>query len=340
MWTGRANTPGGDVDADDDSGNVVFMNDGASLVSVMQQYSARPNTSEYDPAHCFILDLSPSSKIERVMNPEYWGEILADRPQAVEVEYHQEIDTLCNHLFGSKDKRPMQLEKARELWEKLRSVRSPLYSDDLSYNKGDWKKIIWWMEAAVGKFLSEFEPGRQSLAIYLERQWYNGYVLPLFADALKVDVSFKVEWGEIAVLSSLRRRNSEKDILREHAERARMADLLCSFNQYEIICGLACGGPSKYDISKYASDKFNLKRFLKDMLDDMIERYRGCGKDSSNLYVIGIQGLALNLLQELNSTPGISSSTPHRAPPNKMITVETPVKRQKIKSATKMILNP
>ncbi|PKY51721.1 hypothetical protein RhiirA4_407672, partial [Rhizophagus irregularis] len=57
----------------------------------------------------------------------------------------------------------------------------------------------------------------------------------------------------------------------------------------EVVCGLACGGPHKYDLTKWASDEYQLPRMLKDTLDDILEKFRGAGRNSSDLYTIGIQ---------------------------------------------------
>ncbi|POG69217.1 hypothetical protein GLOIN_2v1777297 [Rhizophagus irregularis DAOM 181602=DAOM 197198] len=68
-----------------------------------------------------------------------------------------------------------------------------------------------------------------------------------------------------------------------------LADLLCKIDQQEVVCELACGGPHKYDLTKWTSDKYQLPRMLKDTLDDILEKFRGVSRDSSNLYTIGIQ---------------------------------------------------
>jgi len=75
----------------------------------------------------------------------------------------------------------------------------------------------------------------------------------------------------------------------EQLERAHQTDLLCKVNQQEIVCGLGCGGPHKYDLTKMTSDDYQLPRMLKDTLDAMLEKFRGRNIDTSNLYTIGIQ---------------------------------------------------
>ncbi|RHZ50306.1 hypothetical protein Glove_501g29 [Diversispora epigaea] len=69
-----------------------------------------------------------------------------------------------------------------------------------------------------------------------------------------------------------------------------MADMLCSTDSYEMLCLLACGGPHKVDLTKLASDQFQLQRLLKDALDDMcMKYYNKVKKDETCLYTIGIQ---------------------------------------------------
>jgi hypothetical protein len=68
-----------------------------------------------------------------------------------------------------------------------------------------------------------------------------------------------------------------------------MADFVCLYEQYEIVCGLACGGPDVSDLTKLASDEFALRRLMKDMLDELFAKYRYAGKDGSKLFVLGIQ---------------------------------------------------
>ena len=85
----------------------------------------------------------------------------------------------------------------------------------------------------------------------------------------------------------MQRRNNNKTILEEKVDRGHLTDLLCSTESYEILCLLACGGPHKVDLTKLASDEFNLPRLLKDTLDDIREKYNKM--DKSCLYTIGLQ---------------------------------------------------
>ncbi|CAJ0627477.1 1329_t:CDS:2, partial [Entrophospora sp. SA101] len=53
-------------------------------------------------------------------------------------------------------------------------------------------------------------------------------------------------------------------------------------------CRVPCS-PHKYDLTKWNSDPYQLPRMLKDMLGDMLKRFRSRNKCTSNLYTIGIQ---------------------------------------------------
>ena len=65
--------------------------------------------------------------------------------------------------------------------------------------------------------------------------------------------------------------------------------MLCLYEQYELLCGLACDGPHLHDFSKLASDEFCLPRNMKDMLDDIQSKFYRDGKDGSQLYILGLQ---------------------------------------------------
>ena len=94
--------------------------------------------------------------------------------------------------------------------------------------------------------------------------------------------------GEVSVLASQRRHNHNKDvcIVIEKVERVHM---LCSYEQYELVCGLSCGGPHFHDLTKLSSDEFSLPRIMKDMLDDIRSKFHCASKDESRLYVLGLQ---------------------------------------------------
>ncbi|CAB4408159.1 unnamed protein product [Rhizophagus irregularis] len=262
------------------------------IISVMEQYRVKSTTSKYDLVHSFILDLTPCSRIEKEFEPEFWAELIADRPPAANAKYYEEIGTICDHLFGpANEKRRTKLHESRDKWEKIRELKAPEHNDDFSYHEEDWKKILYWVERAVGTFLdafeSEYNPIQQNDCG--EREWFGEYVLPIFQGALKLNSFCRVPWGEVTVVASCRRRNEDKNKIEVHLERGHLADLLCKIDQQEVVCGLACGGPHKYDLTKWASDEYQLPRMLKDTLDDILEKFRGAGRNSSDLYTIGIQ---------------------------------------------------
>ncbi|RHZ54948.1 hypothetical protein Glove_421g114 [Diversispora epigaea] len=96
-------------------------------------------------------------------------------------------------------------------------------------------------------------------------------------------------FGAVTVIATVRRRNKDKNVLEQQLDRGHLADLLCKINQQEIVCGLGCGGPHKYDLTKWESDEYQLPRILKDTLDDMLEKFRSRNRCMTNLYTIGIQ---------------------------------------------------
>ncbi|CAB5352428.1 unnamed protein product [Rhizophagus irregularis] len=112
-------------------------------------------------------------------------------------------------------------------------------------------KILYWVEHAIGTFLDAFE---SEYNLIQQNDWCP-----------KIEQFLSCPLG----------RN--------------YADLLCKIDQQEVVCGLACGGPHKYDLTKWTSDKYQLPRMLKDTLDDILEKFRGVSRDLSNLYTIGIQ---------------------------------------------------
>ncbi|RHZ87613.1 hypothetical protein Glove_33g69 [Diversispora epigaea] len=260
-----------------------------TIIFVMKEYCKKDSTSKFDLAHSYILDLSPTSKIAKEFAPDYWSGLISDRPNVINAEYHSELKPILDHLFEQKR---LNIQQARAKWENLRNIKAPEYEEGFSYNKDDWKKIIRWIEWAVGRFLDAFESERNPLMQQdcHEREWLGGYLIPIFQGALALDGRFRVAWGEVTVQASLQRRNSDKDILEEKADRGHMADMLCSTDSYEMLCLLACGGPHKVDLTKEASDQFQLQRLIKDTLDDMrIKYYNKVKKDETCLYTIGIQ---------------------------------------------------
>ncbi|RUP22168.1 hypothetical protein BC936DRAFT_139108 [Jimgerdemannia flammicorona] len=275
------------------------------LASALRKYCTKTATSPYDPAHDFILDLSPSSKIQGEFG-EQWDQLVADRPDVVRKAYHTEIKSIITHLFGQSGQRrlPVDLSQARTKWNTLRSLPVLENSGEFSYAEGDWEKIRRWIERATGQLLLQlklitfwfhrhsldaFESQRNPLQQNdcFEREWFGNYIVPLFEGVLKLDGSCRTR--EISVLATQRRRNRNKDVLIQQVERGHMADLLCIYEQYEVACALACGGPHAYSITKMASDEFNLPRMMKDMLDDLQSKFRDSVRDGSRLYILGIQ---------------------------------------------------
>ncbi|RHZ79259.1 hypothetical protein Glove_150g88 [Diversispora epigaea] len=253
-----------------------------SPLSILKQYCTKKNTSPYDPAHSFILDLSPTSKIRNEFSHEQWFE-LSKRPDAVKKTSHHEIEPFIVHLFQNN----MDLSQARLKWDELQKVDTPEYKNELSYNRDEWKKIRWWIHRVVGQFLDAFESFRNPLENYCnERQWTGNYIIPLIEGILKLNGRCLVPWGEVAVLATQHRRNNDKDINIEKVTRSHLADFLCRYERNEIVCGLICGGPHAYDLTKYASDQFNLPRMMKDMLDDLLLKFYYA---NHKLYTIGIQ---------------------------------------------------
>ncbi|GES95999.1 hypothetical protein GLOIN_2v1487478 [Rhizophagus clarus] len=283
---------------DDDQSSGTTYNDprdvSSSLISIMEEYCKKDSTSKFDPAHSYILDLTPTSKIIKEFTPEHWSELVADRPEVVNVEYHKELDSIFDYLFGQrKGKKPTikNIQQACTQWKNLRNIEPPEYEEEFSYDKDDWEKILWWIEWAVGRFLSAFESERNPLIQHdcHEREWLGGYLVPIFQGALVLDGRFRVPWGEVTVQASLRRRNRNKNILEEKLDRGHLSDLLCFTDFYEVLCLLACGGPHKVDLTKLASDEFHLPRIMKDTLDDMREKFNNTKKIQPSLFTIGLQ---------------------------------------------------
>ncbi|CAB4394303.1 unnamed protein product [Rhizophagus irregularis] len=192
---------------------------------------------------------------------------------------------LDSHSLFTDRKRKLRskLHESRDKWVKIRDLKAPEYNEGFSYNEEDWKKIL---STSLDAFESEYNPIQQNDCG--EKEWFGEYVIPIFQGALKLNSFCRVPWGEITVVASCRRRNENKKILEECLEQGHLTDLLCKIDQ-EVVCGLACGGPHKYDLTKWASDEYQLPRMLKDTLDDILEKFRGASRDSSNLYTIGIQ---------------------------------------------------
>ncbi|CAG8459931.1 7911_t:CDS:10 [Paraglomus brasilianum] len=256
---------------------------GSNLKAILRSYCKKRTTSPHDPAHSFVLDLSPSSKIRRDFSRKSWQELVTSR-RIAQTTYHHEIESLLTHLFGRRN-----LTDARTRWYSLRDLPTPTYSNEFSYAENDWPKICRWVERVTGQFLDAFESSRNPLQNNCyEREWLGGYLVPLLQGALALDGNCRVRWGEASVLSTQHRRNQDRDVFELQVERAHMADLLCVYEQHEVMCLLACGGPDFYDLTKMASDEFNLPRMMKDMLDNLQAKFP-CMIGDKKLYIIGIQ---------------------------------------------------
>ncbi|CAI2200212.1 5157_t:CDS:2, partial [Funneliformis geosporum] len=72
----------------------------------------------------------------------------------VNVEYHKELDSIFDYLFGQQKGRRSTIKnihQARTQWKNLRNIEPPEYKEEFSYDKDDWEKILWWIEWAVGR---------------------------------------------------------------------------------------------------------------------------------------------------------------------------------------------
>ncbi|CAG8580298.1 11605_t:CDS:10 [Diversispora eburnea] len=291
------------------------------LSSVMREYCGKDSISKFDPAHSYILDLSSTSKIVKEFVPEHWSRFIADRPDVINETYHRELEPILDHLFGKQKK-------------SLRNVKAPEYGGELSYDKGDWEKIIWWIEWAIGRFLDAFESERNLLMQQdcHEREWLGSYLIPIFQGALTLDGHFRVAWGKITVQASLQRRNQNRDILEEKVNCGHMADMLCSTDSYEMLCLLTCGGPYKQyksEIRIYLMERREVYRlhFIK-TLDFPLTFSTYHILRISLIWAWNIQGLLNDLLEKLINDVETGSVTPQWSP-NDMATQETPEKNKR-----------
>ncbi|RHZ84226.1 hypothetical protein Glove_84g176 [Diversispora epigaea] len=208
--------------------------------------SGQDNEKEKGTQELGTLDLTSESQIEKEFEPKLWVELIADRPATANPECHEEIESICDHLFGPlcKKKQP-KLYESRDKWENLRNLKAPEYNNGLSYEKGDWKRILYWAGRAVRPFLDAFESEYNPIQQIDcgEREWFGDYIIPIFQGALKLNTSCRVPWGEVTVIATVRRRNQDRNILEYQLDRGHLADLLCKINQQEVVCGLGCGVP-------------------------------------------------------------------------------------------------
>ncbi|CAG8819755.1 815_t:CDS:1, partial [Dentiscutata erythropus] len=49
--------------------------------------------------------LTPRSQTEKEFEPEFWAELITDRPFEVNATYYEEIESICDHLFGPLDEK-------------------------------------------------------------------------------------------------------------------------------------------------------------------------------------------------------------------------------------------
>ncbi|CAG8762416.1 4904_t:CDS:2, partial [Gigaspora margarita] len=143
----------------------------------------------------------------------------------------------------------LNIQQARAHWESLRNIEAPEYKEELS-NQDDWRKIIWWIEWAIGQlFVMRVNAYKEELSnqddwrkIIWWIEWAVGQFLNAFESernplmqqichesALALDGRFRVAWRSYSQ-SSLQRRNSYESILEKKANR--------------------CGGPHKIDLTK------------------------------------------------------------------------------------------
>jgi hypothetical protein len=106
---------------------------------------------------------------------------------------------------------------------------------------------------------------------------------------LRLDGLCRVRRGEIPVHASRNRRNHGKYVIRTPVARGQLVDMLCQYDDHEIMCLLACGGPYNTDITKLESDTCQLQCVMKDMLDTLLAEFRNNGMDETGIYVLGVQ---------------------------------------------------
>ncbi|CAH1762345.1 7103_t:CDS:2, partial [Entrophospora sp. SA101] len=259
------------------------------ILSKLQEYCKKPTISKYDFAYSHVLELSPTSRIRSEFNNEEWTVMCNDRPNDVNIKYFTEINSIINHLFGKK--KILTVQEARNNWMELRGMKVPNDIANYSFNKDNWKSILFWVEDVLGTYLSAFESQINPIQQYniSEGEWFGDYVVKLFKGALRLNNFCQANSGEITVISSSKRKNEKINILEETAQRGHMADFLCSFGSNEVVAGLSCGSPHLYDPTKKEMDMYHLSRLLKDMLDENLAQAEVEGGHKAKLYTIGIR---------------------------------------------------
>ena len=107
---------------------------------------------------------------------------------------------------------------------------------------------------------------------------------------------------EISIQSSQNRRNLGKDVLIQTVERGHMADMACLHENYEVMPLLCCGGPHDINVTKHASDLFQLTRMLKDQLDDILSKVQQARMDNKGIYTLGVQVCLVVCLIDKNTS--------------------------------------
>ncbi|CAH1767727.1 15764_t:CDS:2 [Entrophospora sp. SA101] len=248
------------------------------LLVIVNNYCNKPTTSQFDPARSYILDLTPESKIRKEFSSDDWSIVIEDNKITM-TDYSSEISTITDKLFGLDGAKGLKnISVVRKMLEDVKNVPEPIHSS--SYEIKNWDKIIRWIRHIIEPFLDAFESRKSPLSADChEREWFGDYISPLITGAV----------GEISVLASQNCQNSKKDVLTMTVSCGHMVDMLCSYEDHEILCLLNSGGPYESDLTKHASDEFHLKRMMKDMLDALIIKFHEATMDDSDLYVLGVQ---------------------------------------------------
>ncbi|CAG8565207.1 8466_t:CDS:2 [Diversispora eburnea] len=164
------------------------------------------------------------SKIEKEFEPKFWAELIADRPVTAKAEFIKKLNPFVIIYM----KQP-KISESHNNWKNLRNLKAPKYNNYFSYEKEEWEKFLYWVERAVVPFLdafeSEYNPIQQTDCE--EREWFGDYIIPIFQGALKLNI------------------------------------YCVKINQQEVVCGLGCGGPHKYDLTKWGSDEYQLQRHVR-----------------------------------------------------------------------------
>ncbi|KAG9296820.1 hypothetical protein G9A89_002217 [Geosiphon pyriformis] len=243
------------------------------LKSILQKYCAK-KTTLYDPAHSFILDLSQSSKIHSEFSHKLWAKSVSNKPDTTRKTYHHEIEPFIEHLFGKTEQRRLSMGF---ITSSPKVVRPPLYFCPRIQQRALICKKGLGEDPTLGP-ASNMTISRCVRALS-QKNNSNIYDFTLMSFVLHQQGGRFLPWH----------RNRNKDVHIEKVERVQMVDLLCVYEKYEVACALVCGGPHAYNITKIASDEFDLPRIMKDMLDDLQSKFLYAGWDGTQLYILGVQ---------------------------------------------------